>query len=436
MRRVLGFGDLLLIAAASMGPAFSLATSFGPMVETGGSGTGLALVLVAAIMTCVAVAYRRLGARYPNAGSAYTWVRMAFGPVWGAYAAWTLIVANIFALVVTAVPAGAYTVALLAPNAVATPPVTAAVGALWILGSGVLLWRGLRPTSRVANALAIAELVVLAIAAGFAFAHAPVAHAAASAPFPAAGALVGAMAIGIWMLDGWEVSASTAEESTDATHAPGAGGLAGLLVTAVILFVCTTAFLRVGTVAGFAAHEGDALSFIGETLGGPVWRIVITVTVLLSLAASMQTTLVYLTRSFFAMGRDDVLPPALGALDKRDQPARAIVLLTGIGIVCTLGGGAFPTIRDAFAFILDGTAVFLGLLFLLSALAAIRLFAGDRSARLDGVILPGIASVALAAILAVTALRSDPPTQSFLAIVTAAGIPFAIWRGRAAAPVV
>ena len=72
MRRVLGFGDLLLIAAAAIGPAFSLATAFGPMVAAGGSATPLALIVVTAIMVCVAIAYRRLGARFPNAGSALT----------------------------------------------------------------------------------------------------------------------------------------------------------------------------------------------------------------------------------------------------------------------------------------------------------------------------------------------------------------------------
>ena len=55
-------------------------------------------------------------------------------------------------------------------------------------------------------------------------------------------------------------------------------------------------------------------------------------TVLVSLAASLQTTLVYLTRSFYAMGRDGMLPTALGILDRRMQPARTIVLITGIGI--------------------------------------------------------------------------------------------------------
>jgi amino acid transporter len=429
VRRVLGFGDLLLIAAAAIGPAFSLATTFGPMVAAGGSATPPALVIVTAIMVCVAIAYRRLGARYPNAGSAYTWVRIAFGGRAGAYAAWVLIVANVFAIVATAVPAGAYTLSLVAPALADVPAADGLVGAVWVLGAGLLLYGGLRPTSRLANVLAVAELAVLAIAAGFAAVRPAAAHAAAGAPPPGTGALVGAVAIGIWMIDGWEVSASTAEEAHHAASAPGAGGLAGLLLTSAVLWGCMSAFLRVGTLDGFGAHEGDAMAYVGDAIGGGPWRIAITATVLVSLAASLQTTLIYLTRSFFAMGRDGVLPERFGRLDRRDQPAFAVVLLTAIGVAGTLASALSESIRAAFAFILSGTAVFLGVLFLLSAAAAVRIFARERTAWLDGVALPAIATVALVGVLAVSVALGDRPTQVFLFVTALAGVPFAWWRG-------
>ena len=429
MRRVLGFGDLLLIAAAAIGPAFSLATTLGGMVAAGGSATPSALLLVTVIMVCVAIAYRRLGARYPNAGSAYTWVRIAFGTHAGAYAAWVLIVANLFAILATAVPAGAYTLALLAPSLTGSPKAEGLVAALWVLGAGVLLYRGLRPTSRLANILAVAELAVLLVAAGFAALHPPAAHAAAFAPPPGAGAFVGAIAIGIWMIDGWEVSASPAEEAYEGSSAPGAGGLAGLVLTAAVLWLCMTAFLRVGTLDGFAAHEDDAMAYVGAAIGGGGWRLAITVTVLVSLAASLQTTLIYLTRSFFAMGRDGVLPERFGTLDRREQPAFAVLLLTALGVAGTLASAFSADIKSAFAFIQTGTAFFLGVLFLLSAAAAVRIFAPDRSARLDGVVLPALATLALIGVLGVSVTLSDRPIQLFILAASLAGIPFAWWRG-------
>jgi amino acid transporter len=307
-----------------------------------------------------------------------------------------------------------------------------------VLGAGTLLYRGLRPTSRIANALAIAELAVLAIAAGVAFAHPVVAHAVALEPPPGFGSLIGAVAIGIWMIDGWEVSASTAEEARDGSSAPGSGGLFGLLLTAVVLGGCMTAFQRVGTLAGFRAHESDAMAYVGAAFGGDAWRVTIVVTVLVSLAASLQTTLIYLTRSFFAMGRDGVLPAAFGELDHRDQPAFAVIVMTAIGVACTLASAFSPTLHAAFAFILDGTAIFLGVLFMLSAAAAVHIFARDRTARLDGVVLPALATLALLGVLAVAVAQDERTTQVFLLVLALAGVPFALWRSRgrsSAAPV-
>jgi amino acid transporter len=432
VRRVLNLGDLLVIAAAAIGPAFVLATVFGPMVLAGGSATPLALVLVSIVMACIAVGYARLGERYPNAGSSYSWVRTAFGPATGAYAAWVLIVANIFAVVATAVPAGTYTLALLAPAQADSPLAGAAVGTGWVLAAGVLLYSGLRPTSRVTNILLIAELAILGLGTIVAFTHPVVAHAAAAAPFPGTAALAAAMVIGIWMIDGWEVSASTAEEAEAATRAPGVSGIGGLLLSATVLWLCMLAFMRVGTLDGFTSHEGDAMAYVGSQLGGNVWRVVIAATVLVSLAAALQTTLVYLTRSFFAMGRDGVLPRGLGILDHRDQPTRAVVLMTAAGMAFTLGSGLSPTIRAAFDFILNGTSVFLGLLFVLSAAAAVRIFAPDSTRRLTGVVLPAFGTVALLLIIVFSFVQDEPSTRTFIIGAALLGVPLAVWRGRVA----
>jgi amino acid transporter len=399
------------------------------MVAFGSSATPLALVAITLVMACVACGYARLGARDPNAGSSYTWVADAFGPVAGAYAAWILIVANIFAVVATSAPAGAYTLALLAPNATPAPLANATVGSVWVLAAGLLLWRGMAPTSRVANVLAIVELCVLAASAVAGFVHAPVAGAVVHAPFPTFAGFAGALVIGIWMIDGWEVSASTAEEAENATTAPGAGGFFGLVLTSSVLWVCMAAFLRMGTLDGFTQHEGDALAYVGANLGAG-WRLALTATVLVSLAAALQATLIYLSRSLFAMGRSGVLPAAFGRLDARAQPTFSVVVLTAIGIAGTLASGASPSIQSAFEFILSGTSFFIGALFLVTAAAAVRIFAGNPRERWMGAIWPAAGVAALVAILGASLAQGDPATRAFIALAAAAGIPLAIWRGR------
>jgi amino acid transporter len=428
--RVLALRDLIVVAAASMGPAFSLATTMAAMLATAGRWTWLALALVALLMAMIAVGYKRLGERMRDAGSSYAWIRAAFGPEAGAYGAWVLLVANLFAVLATALPAGTYTLDLVAPALAPNGLAVALVACAWIVAAALLLWYGLRPTALVAFALLGAEVVVLAAAAGLSAAH-PRSDGVAFAPLPLGwGALVPAMVVGIWMIDGWEVAASTAEEAQGAPSVPGWGGLAGLVLTSAVLLGAIAAFARIGSAAGFAAHESDALAYVGDLLGG-AWRPVLTATVLVSLAAALQTTLVYLTRSIYAMGRDRLLPRGLGTLDKRSEPAAAIVTIAALSALFALLAGLSPTAKGAFGVALAGTSWFLGLLFVLSALAAVRFFASQGTARWSGAVVPGTAALALSVILALGFAADDTLTRGFIAASAIIGLPLALWRGWA-----
>ena len=209
-----------------MGPAFSLASTLGVMVAAAGAMTGWALLATMAIMILIALTFAQLTARHPNAGSSYAWARLAFGEGVGAYTAWILLVANFFAVLATAIPAGVYTLELLAPRLADAPAWDAAVGCLWIVASTAVLYAGMRPTARVAATLLIAELAVLAASVVACFAAGGPVEGAVAGPAtsPAFGGFVTAMVLGIWMVDGWEVSASTSEETRGSPASAGTGG--------------------------------------------------------------------------------------------------------------------------------------------------------------------------------------------------------------------
>lgn len=429
LRRVLALRDLVVVAAAAMGPAFSLATTMAAMIAAAGRWTALALAIVAVLMAMIAAGYKRLGERIRDAGSSYAWIRAAFGDVTGAYGAWVLIVANLFAVLATALPAGTYLLDLVAPPLAANALAVALVACGWTIGSALLLWYGLRPTALLAYGLLIAELAVLGAAALLAALHPhPGAVAFVRNPLDG-GALVAAIVVGIWMIDGWEVSASTAEESEGDAAVPGTGGLVGLALTSVVLLAGIAAFARIGTPDGYAKHAEDALAYVGELLGGG-WRPLLEATVLVSLTASLQTTLVYLSRSLYAMGRDGLVPRPLGALDHRDEPAAAIALVTALSVAFCLAAGLSPTASAAFAFALQGTSWFLGVLFVLTAAAAVRVLLPGGTARWSGVVLPGSAAVVLGGILLVALARDDAATRGFIGASAIIGLPLAVWRGR------
>lgn len=443
MPRVLRYFDVSVLASASMGPAYSLASTMGPMVAAAGYGAPLALVAISAIMLCMAISFAYLSRVAPNAGSSYSWIRSAFGETIGAYGAWLLLLSNFFATMAIAVPAGVYTLALLAPAHEQDPLWAAAVGAVWIVGSSILLYAGMRPTALVTLAALAFELGVLAASAVAAALHpsqaAPV-HALAShglppAAFGAAG-FVTAMTLGVWVSDGWEVSASTSEEVDDAPSAPGRGGIAGLIVTTVLLVGCMYAYLHLGSLRGFTGNQADALAYVGSRLGGGVWRLAIVVTVLLSTLTTLWTTILYLSRSVYAMGRDGVLARAVGTLDRRNEPFVSLAMVTVLVTLCELITGFSRSAADQLQLVLNASSVFLGLLFVLTALAAVRRFGGEPAARLGGAVVPLAGAVALLAIIAATIAVEPATLQRYALGGLALGVPFALLRGRKAAPAV
>ncbi|MDQ6942450.1 MAG: APC family permease [Candidatus Eremiobacteraeota bacterium] len=430
MRRVLGLRDLVVVGAASMGPAFSLATTLAAMIAAAGRWTWLALVIVTVLMVMIAAGYKRLGERMRNAGSSYSWIRAAFGPEAGAYGAWILLVASMFAVLATALPAGTYTLDLLRPELAGNALAVALAACGWIVATALLLWYGLRPTTLLALLLLVAEIVVLGAAATASAGHARAGAVAFSGAPLAWGGMASAIVLGVWLIDGWESCASTAEESQGAASAPGAGALIGLGLTSALLLAAIWAFTRIGSAGGFAAHESDALAYVGELLGGG-WTKLLSITVLVSLAASLQTTLVYLSRSVYAMGRDGLLPRALGELDRRAEPAASIALITVLSLAFTLAAGVSPTANVAFQLVLKGTAWFVGVLFVMTAAASVWTFFGEAAARWTGVLLPGTAAAALSAILLLALKADDPWTRGFIAASAIIGLPLALWRGRA-----
>jgi hypothetical protein len=114
------------------------------------------------------------------------------------------------------------------------------------------------------------------------------------------------------------------------------------------------------------------------------------------------------------------------------------LLLVFVGVTAfTLLTGLWPTAASVLNLILNGTSVFLGALFCMSALAATRLLANRRGAsRLQTLVIPAFGSVALAAIIAVDIAQSDGVTRAIELGGLLLGIPFAMWRGGAMREVV
>jgi amino acid transporter len=151
---------------------------------------------------------------------------------------------------------------------------------------------------------------------------------------------------------------------------------------------------------------------------------------MISTLSTLWTTILYLSRSVFAMGRDGVLPRVLGSLDHREEPLWSLVVVAFLVTACELVTGFSKTAADQLTLIVNASSVFLGLLFVFSAAASARQFWGERGMRVTGVTVPLIGAIALLGVLAATILLEDRLLQWYAWAGVGLGIPFALWRGR------
>jgi amino acid transporter len=152
---------------------------------------------------------------------------------------------------------------------------------------------------------------------------------------------------------GWDVTANLTEETKDAKRTAGIGGLLGAFVVFMLFEVFTVATNMVLTPAQLT-NEDNAADIL-QVLGQAVWPgwggKLIVVGVLLSTVATLETTLIQVTRTLFSMGRDHTLPAALGKTHPtRKSPIVATMTIAVISLFLFVGSqyiGSIATIMSS-----------------------------------------------------------------------------------------
>ena len=73
---------------------------------------------------------------------------------------------------------------------------------------------------------------------------------------------------------------------------------------------------------------------------------------LVSTCSTLWTTILYLSRSVYAMGRDGVLPRALGRR-RAPEPLVALVAIAVLATVCQVAIGIFPAANDQLTLVVN-----------------------------------------------------------------------------------
>jgi amino acid transporter len=359
---VLGLFDSAIMGIAGSAPAYSIGATTGALFFAVRYGGEAALLYCGFFMFGIVWAFSYLSRDDSHAGAAYSWVRRAIHPILGYLSGWALIVSALLFMVIATFPAGSSVLRLFSESLSQRTGLVTLFGAVFFFAMVAAVALGVTVTVKVQIIMSTVEVALLLLFAGLALFHAhhataftwhwfspSIFHAAHSNGF-VAGALIAAFYY--W---GWDVTANLNEETKDAKKTSGLGGLLGTFVVFLLFEVFTTASNMVLPTKELA-NPGNVADFM-YNLGQAVWHgtggKLLIVALLLSTIATLETTLIQVTRTLFTMGRDQTLPKILGTTHPaRKTPFVATVVVTvlslGIFVASQYVGSVSNILNDGY----------------------------------------------------------------------------------------
>lgn len=158
----------------------------------------------------------------------------------------------------------------------------------------------------------------------------------------ASGALVAAFYY--W---GWDVTSNLSEETRNSRRTTGLAGLIGVGIVFLLFEVFTIAVNMILTSKQIQDNDANVLAVLGDEIW-PGWggKLLI-VSVMLSTIATLETTLIQVTRSLFAMGRDRTMPSALGRVHRAwNTPWVAIAVVGGVALAMFIASNALGSVGE------------------------------------------------------------------------------------------
>lgn len=396
-----------------------------PMALRHGNGAGLpaAFVLATAVLLCFSVGYAQMSRRVVNTGAFYTYISRALGKEAGVAAAYIAVIAYT-SMAVGLLGGFSYFMAEVAAGlGAALPwPWSSVVGIVIV---GVLGYRSVDLSSKVLGVLMLLEFAVLLVFAAFVAADKGTATLPA-ASFTPAQALSGSLGIALMVaftsFTGFESAALYGEEAKDPERSvPRATYIAVSTVGAfyIVMTWVIVGSVGVADVVARADAEGGVmvLNLVNE-YGGEVLYNAAAVLLCTSVLASYSALHNAASRYLFALGRENVVPRALGNYHRRHfSPHVGSLTVTAVTVLAATGfavAGADPYGSFAAGLIGMGT---LGIVALqaMASLAVVVFFRNrpDQSVWLTGIAPTiGFAGLTVAFVLAALNYRTLTGSES------------------------
>ena len=371
----IGLFDSLIMGIAGSAPAYSIGATtvylFGA-VFYGGPGV---LLYCGFFMFGIVFAFSYLSRDDSHAGAAYSWVRRALHPILGYLSGWALVISALIFMVIATFPAGSSVLSLFSNSLASNTTWVTVLGAVFFLLMVAAVAAGVTVTVTVQIIMSCIEIALLVLFAALALFHAhhytsfswhwfapSIFHVNGKSTF-VAGALLAAFYY--W---GWDVTANLNEETKQPPTTSGLGGVLGVITVFLLFQVFTIATNLVLTPAQLQDQKNaaDILAILGQAIWHGTGGKLLIVAVLLSTVATLETTLIQVTRTLFTMGRDNTLPKFLGRVHRtRKTPIVATMTAAGLSLLLFVGsqtiGSIYNILQDGYTAIGLQICIYYGL---------------------------------------------------------------------------
>ena len=430
--RRLGLFDVTMMTVGAMiGAGIFLNPAIVAARVQSGPLTIAAWVAGGVIAIAGAFCFAELGARAPDAGGGYVYLRDAFGRLPAFLYGWTLLlVINSGALAAVAEIAARYAVDLIGVEVTLIGPLAIA----FILAFTVVNYFGIRPGAIAQNIFTLAKLAGLAVLIVGGFFAEPASTGAVSSSGPGPGLFESLRLVGLALIPvmfatgGWQNANFVGGEVRDARRTLPRAILLGVGIVVTVYIAVNAAYLRALGVDGLAASVAPAADTM-RIVAGAWGAQLISVGIVASTLGILNLFILAAPRVYQAMGDDGLFFSAASRLHPRYRtPSGALVFQAAWAIILSLSG----TYGDLLDYVVFGDWIFFGLV-------ATTLFVyrsrdqGDAPAGFRIPAFPLVAGtfIVAAAAIVVSSVMSNPGNALLGAALILSGVPvFWLWQRR------
>lgn len=350
----IGIIGATVIGVSCIAPAYTLTSGLGPTISTVGTQVPAILLVGFIPMLLVAFGYRELNNRVPDSGTSFTWSAKAFNPWIGWMNGWGLIAATVIVLSNLAAVAVDFFYILLS-QVLGNPDIALWTQNLWInipttlVFTAIAAWvayRGLDTTQKLQYLLVTFQVLVLGafvVAAlvqtnnGQAFDATPVSldwfNPLEISDFSVFAA---GISLSIFMFWGWDAVLTMNEETRNPEKTPGRAATLTILIIITLYILVTIGVIAWAGIGdqGLGAGNPENQESIFAVLSGPVLgpvAILMSIAILASSFASLQTTMISPSRTILAMGYYKAFPPAFSKISPRFRTPSVATIASAVG---------------------------------------------------------------------------------------------------------